>query len=180
MKKLLLLSIVILFNLSLNANAAEPEAAESKIAVVDIQKVLEKSTAAVDIRDRIKKQRDKYQSEISKEEEKLRADEQKLATESSVLAKQAFEKKREEFKAKLIKVQKDVQDKRANLDSSLSSSLEQVQKVVFEIIAELASEKGFEVAVPASQILYWKPEVDITNEVLKRLDKKLPKVKADK
>jgi Skp family chaperone for outer membrane proteins len=175
MKKILLLSIFVLLNLSVVANAAE-----SKIAVVNMQAILEKASAAVDIRERIKKQSEQYLAEITKEEDKLRADEKKLASESGVLAKEVLEKKRKEFQDKVIKVQKNAQDKRANLDNSFKNSLEQVDKVISEIIGELAKEKGFEVAMPTSQIIYWQKELDITDEVLTRLDKKLPKVKTGK
>jgi outer membrane protein len=174
MKKLSILLSVILLSLSFNASAAE-----LKIAVVDIQAVLQESKAAKDIREKIKKKRDKYQDEITNEEEKLRSEEQKLASQSGVLSKEAFEQKREEFKEKLIKVQRDVQEKRANLDNDLSSSLGQVQAVVFEIIADLSKEKGFELAIPTSQILYSDEGLNITEDVLKRLNKKLPKVKTN-
>ena len=172
MKKILVILLVGLFQFSLSANAAT-----LNVAVVDIQKVLQESKAAKDIREKIKKKRDKYQDEITKEEEKLREEEKKLASQSGVLSKEAFDQKREEFKEKLIKVQRDVQEKRANLDNTLSGSLAQVQKVVFEIIESLASEKNFELAIPTSQILYAQKGLNITDDVLKRLDKKLPKVK---
>lgn len=172
MKKLLVILFVGFFQFSVNANAAT-----LNIAVVDIQQVLQESKAAKDIREKIKNKRDKYQDEITKEEEKLREEEKKLASQRGVLSKEAFEQKREEFKEKLIKVQRDVQEKRANLDNTLSGSLAQVQKVVFEIIENLAKEKNFELAIPTSQILYAQKGLNITNDVLKRLDKKLPKVK---
>ena len=172
MKKVFILLLVGLFHLSANANAAS-----LAIAVVDIQKVLQESKAAKDIREKIKAKRDKYQGEITKAEEKLREEEKKLASQSGVLSKEAFNQKREEFKEKLIKVQRDVQEKRANLDNTLSGSLAQVQQVVFEIIENLAKEKNFELAIPTSQILYARTGLNITDDVLKRLDKKLPKVK---
>ncbi|MDA0782002.1 MAG: OmpH family outer membrane protein [Rickettsiales bacterium] len=172
MKKTLILIFITLFNISSAATAAD-----LKIAVVDIQQVLQDSKAANDIREKIKTKRDKYQDEITKEEEKLREEEKKLASQSGVLAQEVFEQKREEFKEKLIKVQRDVQVKRANLDNTLSGSLAQVQEVVFQIIEDLAKENGFEVAIPTSQILYANKSLNITDEVLKRLDKKLPKVK---
>jgi len=175
MKKILIIVSVVLFNLCFDSSAHA-----SKIAVVDIQKVLQESSAAKDIRNKIKQKRDKYQGEITKEEEKLRSAEKKLASQRGVISEEAFAQKREEFKEQLIKVQRDVQVKRANLDNSLASSLGEVQGVVFEIIGKLAKEKDFQVAIPTSQILYAEKSLNITAEVLKRLDKQLPKVKNTK
>jgi outer membrane protein len=170
MKKILALFTFILFATTLNSYAAD-------IAVVDIQKVLQDAEASKDIRDQIKVQRDKYQAEITKEEDELRKSEQKLNEQKSILSAEAFKDKREEFKDKLTKAQRDVQEKRAQLDAALNDSIGQVQKAVFEIISDMAKEKGFKLAITTAQTLYSEAGMDITDEVLKKLNDKLPKVK---
>ena len=40
----------------------------------------------------------------------------------------------------------------------------------------LSKEQGFDVALPSSQVLYGKETLDISDEVLARLNKQLPKV----
>jgi outer membrane protein len=170
MKKIFALFTFILFATTLNSYASE-------IVVVDIQKVLQEADAAKDIREQIKVQRDKYQADITKEEEELRQSEKKLTEQKSILSAEAFKEKREQFKDNLTKAQRDVQEKRAQLDAALNESIGQVQKVVFEVIAELAKEKGFKIAIPTSQILYSEDGMNITDEVLKKLNEKLPTVK---
>ncbi|MCE3233193.1 MAG: outer membrane protein [Rickettsiaceae bacterium] len=174
MKKIIGIFAVVLLFSGMNAFAKE---GSNDIAVVDIQRVLQDANAAKDIRDQIKVLRDKYQADISKEEEDLRKAEQKLTEQKSILSQDAFKDKREEFKNKLNKAQRDVQEKRTQLDASLNDSIGQVQKVVFDIISEIAKEKGFKLAVPTSQILYSEDSMNITDEVLQRLNKKLPTVK---
>jgi Skp family chaperone for outer membrane proteins len=66
--------------------------------------------------------------------------------------------------------------KKALLDSGFEHALSDIQKSVNEVIAELAKEKGFTLAVPTSQILYADPSMDVSKEVLERLNKKLPTV----
>jgi outer membrane protein len=171
MKKIFI--FVALISFSISAFAAD----KSELAVVDIQKVLQDSEAAKDIREQIKVQRDKYQAEITKQEEDLRSSEQKLTQQKSILSQDAFKEKREEFKEKLTKAQRDVQEKRSQLDNALNDSIGEVQKVVFQIISDMAKEKGFKIAIPTSQILYSEPGLNITEDVLKKLNDKLPKVK---
>ncbi len=146
------------------------------IAVVDIQKVLQESSAANDIREQMKAKRDKYQEEITRQEESLRSEEKKLSEQKGVLSAEAFEAKKDAFKEKLTKVQRDVQVKRSHLDSALNESLSEVQKVVYEIINELAKEEGFKIALPTSVILYVQDPLSITDEVLSRLNTRMPKV----
>ncbi len=73
-------------------------------------------------------------------------------------------------------MQKEVQSKKAMLDNGFERALMDIQKVVSEIIVEMAKEKGFSMAIPTSQILYADPKMDISAEVLDKLNKKLPKV----
>ncbi len=57
-----------------------------------------------------------------------------------------------------------------------SARCDEIQKAVTGIVADMAKEKGFSIAIPTSQILYADPKLDITDEVLKRLNQKLPKL----
>lgn len=173
MKKLLL--VAMLTFVCGGAIAAEPEKSE-KIVVVDMQKLLESSTAASSIKEQAKKERDSYQASVSKEEEQLRKEEAKLSEQRSILTQEAFAEKGRQFKDKVAKVQRDFQEKRAIQEQRLKQSLDQVNQVIFEIIDNLAQEQGFDIAVPTSQILYATKKLDITDKVLERLNQKLPQL----
>lgn len=171
MKKYIIIGLIALFSsVSVQATAAT-------VAVVDMQKILQESTAAKNIRQQINSKRDAYQAQITKEEENLRNEEKKIAEKRSALSPEAFEQERKKFNDKFVKVQRNVQEKRSKLDLALKQSLSIVNKNVIDIISELSKEHGFEIAIPTQQILYAGSALDITSEVLKRLNGKLPKVK---
>ncbi|MFW0777393.1 MAG: OmpH family outer membrane protein [Rickettsiales bacterium] len=155
------------------ANAAD---SKNMIAVVNIQQVMKDSTAAKSVREQLEKKQKSFQAGITKKEKELKKEDQELAKQRNVLSKEAFEKKAREFRNKATNVQKEVQSKKALLDNAFERSLGDIQKATTEIIADLAEEKGFSVAVPTSQILYADSSLDISDEVLSRLNKKLPKV----
>jgi outer membrane protein len=146
------------------------------IAVVDIQRVMKDSTAAKDVREQLEKKQKSFQAEITKKEEALQEEDKELGKKRSVLSKEAFEEKASAFRTKATDVQKDVQSKKALLDSAFENSLNDIQKVVTDIIKDLSNEKGFLLAMPSSQILYTDSGLDISSEVLKRLNEKLPKL----
>ena len=150
--------------------------AKQTIAVVNIQQVMKDSTAAKSVREQLETKQKSFQANISKKEEALQKEDQELGKQKSVLSKDAFEEKVKAFRTKATEAQKDVQSKKALLDSAFERSLNDIQKSVTDIIADIAKEKGFAIAVPTSQILYAAPNLDISAEVLEKLNKKLPKL----
>ena len=153
-----------------------PATAETKIAVVDIQKIMRDSTAAKSVRTQLETKQKAYQAEIKKKEGDMQKQEQQLAKQRNTLSPEAFQKKVEEFRKKATTMQKDVQKKKAALDRGFEKSLNDIQKVVNEIITAQAKEKGFQIAIPSGQLLYAEPSMDITSTVLSQLNAKLPKV----
>jgi len=148
-----------------------------QVAVVDLKKILEKSSATQSIQKEIEKKRNEIQEEISKQEEKLRKTDKDLADQRSIMDKEVFDKKVKEFKTEVVEAQRNAQNKRASLEHAYASSLKEVEKVVVSIVAELAGKKGFSVAIPRSNAIYSKSSLDISDEVLETLNKRLPKVK---
>lgn len=153
-----------------------PASAETKIAVVDVQKIMRDSSAAKSIRSQLESKQKAFQAEIKKKEEEMQAQEKSLAGQRATLSPEAFEKKVNEFRTKATKMQKDVQAKKSSLDSGFEKSLNDIQQVVNQVITDLAKEKSFNLAIPSGQLLYAEPGMDITAEVLSRLNSKLPKV----
>ena len=156
--------------------AAFADIASTKIAVVNIQEIMRDSTAAKSVREQLDAKQKTFQKEITKREDDLQKADKELGKQRSVLSKEAFEKKALEFRQKATDAQKEVQAKKALLDNAFARSLNDIQKAVTDIIAGLAKEKGFAIAIPTSQILYTDETLDISKEVLERLNQKLPKV----
>ena len=155
--------------------AAAPAYAET-IAIVNVQKLMQEAKAAKSAREQLESKQKSYQKEISQKEEKLKKEDQELAKKRDALSQDAFDKKVAAFRSEVTEVQKEVQQKKSALDEAFAQALTDIQKAVTDIIGELAEEKEFTVAMPASQVLYYEEKFDITEEVLSRLDKKLPKV----
>ena len=54
--------------------------------------------------------------------------------------------------------------------------MSKVNDKIKDIIAEISKEKELDVIIPAAQALYYKDNLDISEEVLKRLNKKITKI----
>lgn len=179
MKRPMLTTVAAIALLAFASPAVAADAAPSaavNVAVVNIQQVMRDSTAAQNVREQLEAKQKGFQADISKKEEALQKEDKELSKKRSVLSKEAFEEKARVFRSKATDVQKEVQEKKAVLDAAFERALAEIQKSVTEVIGEMSKEKGFALAVPTSQILYSDEKLDISAEVLKRLNQKLPKL----
>lgn len=146
------------------------------IATVNIQHIMQESAAAKSANEQLTNKQKAFQTEITKRDEQLQKEDQELKKQRGVLSKEAFEDKSRAFRNKVTEVQKEVQSKKALLDNAYARAVGEIQKTVSQIIADMAKEKGFVVALPTSQILYTDSKLDISKDVLEQLNKKLPKL----
>lgn len=146
------------------------------VAVLNIQEIMRESLAAKAIRQKLESKQKSFQSELSQKEQELQEKERTLAKQRSVLTGEEFEKRVKDFRAQATKAQRDVQTKKAKLDKAFAEALASIQKSVTSIVADMAKEKKFSVVMPTSQLLYADPALDITDQVLTELNKRLPTV----
>lgn len=150
-----------------------------EFATINIQAILRDSAAAKSTKAQIDAKREQYQGELRKIEDKLQKEDQALAEQRSLLSPEALKEKQKEFSAKITEAQKELQEKRLRLDAAYGKALNDIQEAVLEIVEEMAAEKGYQIVMPTSQLLYAVPSLDITQTVLAQLDKDLPKVEID-
>jgi len=151
--------------------------AAEKIATVNIQEVMSKSSAVQSVNKQVDGRRKSFQEQMKKKEEQLRAAEQDLGKQRTSLSTEAFEQKKKAFRDEITDAQRDLQQKKVSLEKGVAGAMGQVQKTVQGIVEDLAKEKSFEIAIATSQLLWAKSEMDITPEVIERLNKTLPDVK---
>lgn len=162
------------------AQTAEPAAAKVpmvKVAVINVEDILRKAAVAKSIREQIKKQRTEFQASIQKEEEQLRAADQELSKKRSVLSPEAFTEERKKFQAKLGDVQRRLQERGREYEKVDAEAMKKVQDVVNEIVVELAKQEDITMILRAEALVFWIKPLDMTAEILKRLDVKLPDLK---
>ncbi len=145
-------------------------------AVIDYQKILRDSSAAKSIRDQIETRRKAYQGEISKEEQRLHQAEKELAKQRSLLTPEAVADKRKVFEDDVASYQRMVAERRRQLDNLSAEALNEVRNALIEIVTGIADERGFNLVLPSSEVLFFARQIDLTDEVLGKLNAKLPEV----
>ena len=164
------IALATIFTLSsLSANA-------STIGVLDVEKIVKESIAMRDIQGKVTKKQDEYQKDVTKKQKDLEAEQKKLEGKKNILAKEAFEKEMKKFEEKVDDLKAFVYKKQNSLKKASMDSMSKVNDKIKDIIAEISKEKDVDLIVPTSQTLFYKDEMDISAEVLKRLNKKITKV----
>ena len=162
--------------------ASMPLQAQEKLppaiaVVVDYQRIFREAKAARAIRDQVETRRKLYQEQIAKEEQRLHESDKELARQRTLLSPEAFADKRREFEKRVAEVQRLVQERRRQLDQVHAAALNNVRAVLIQIIGEMSEARGFNLVLPTSGVLLFSPKIDLTEDVLTQLDRKLPNVK---
>ena len=159
--------------------AAEPPSAS--IIVIDSQQIRRDSLAGKDILRQIDDIRSAVQADIQKQEQQLRAEEDELKRQRAILTPEAFDQKRQAWEQKVMEVQRKVQEKNAALEMALQKANGELQRAIMPILQKTLETKNATFMVDKSQIILMAPNkgLDVTTDVIEKLDSVLPGVKVD-
>lgn len=149
------------------------------IGIVDVQKVLRESQASKTLRPQIEKLRKNYQTSVRKREAELRKASQELQRQRAILSPQAFANRRNAYEQSARKAQVDFQQRKRQLDNAYGKAMRTIQQSLVVAAAKIAEERKFDIVLPKSLVLLADQKLDITGEVLRRIDKSLPSVKLE-
>lgn len=155
-----------------SAHAATP----LRIGIVDVDKVMAESKAALDLQTQLQAKKESFQKEFSNKEKQLKETETSLVKEKDTLSAEEFAKKRKAYEEKIMDTRKLFQKSRNALDQGLSNAMQQLRKNIVESTAAVAEEKGYDVVLTRESVLIAANTLDITNDVLAKLDAKITKI----
>ncbi len=155
---------------------AAPEAASVIVGVVDIPKLMRESSAGKAILEQRQKYLANFQNETRKEEKELSDADRELVRQRTLLSPEAFSEKQGEFRKHLVEFQRTVEQRRRNLDRSVGAALGEIEKKIVELVQAAAKERSVNMVLSQTQVYMFEPRFDITDPVMERLNKTLPKV----
>ena len=174
MKPIYLLIIFLLLN---GFNAHADTYPNTSIAIVDLNLILSESKAAKAATKDFEKIQKDTESEIVESDKLMLEERNKLIEQQSVIAPEAFEVKAQDYEKKLQNYQVEKQNKLRNLEGVLQKARNEILENVKPILEELSKELGVTVILEKNSVLLSATNMDITDEVIKKLNKELPKIK---
>lgn len=144
------------------------------IAIVDYEKILAESKAGVSLQKQITAKREAFSKEFAEKDKSLKKAQADVIASKEKLSAEEFNKKRKAFDAQVGEV-KSLFEKRSNsLRQGVDQSMAELRKSIMESAAKVADEKGFDLVLTRDAVVIAEKDLDITSDVLKALDEKLP------
>ncbi|RDD35119.1 Outer membrane protein [Wolbachia endosymbiont of Cylisticus convexus] len=145
----------------------------TKAAIIDSDKVINESLALQNIQQQIKEQNSRLQQEFENELEKLKPSKE----ESDLLSEEAKKEKAEQFNKHAVSVRDNYAKKMSNLEENYREAVESVFNKIKEAAKRTAEKNNIDLVLLISkkdQVLYSMDEVDLSDVVLKNVNKEIP------
>ena len=146
------------------------------IGVIDAQKIYREATAVKMLQQQIDQQRGVFQDELREKEKVLREADQELARQRAILSSDAFNKRRKDLETQVSALQNEVRSRKDKLDTVFAEGMKQVRAALIEVSKEIADRKKLFLLIEKSAVVLVRPELEHSEEALKMLNQRLPKV----
>ncbi len=146
------------------------------VGVVDRPTIFKKSKAGQSLEQALGDKRKAINAEISKTEQGLRAKRQQLEQQRSSLPPADYQAKVAQLDKEFEALRKSANAKLKDWEQSRKKGLDQILQTLEGVIRDIAQKRGMTLIVDRAMIVMAAEAWDITNEVVKGLDAKLPKV----
>lgn len=150
-----------------------------KIAVIDMQKILNESVAYQGVVEQFENIRRKHRNKMTKLEDEIRDSENNLFKQKNIISKESYAEKVQELSKRIneIKAQKNNDVKK--FEVSFEKATNKIQKALIDVLSSIASNMNLDLVMAKSQVLLVGNNIDLTDIAVKELNKVLPKVKLD-
>lgn len=159
------------------ASAQSGDIPEVRIGVVDVQRIMRESKAGKSLQEQLGTVSRGYREDIGRKEKELSDAREELKRQRALLSADAFARKREEFEARVAEVQRSTQERKRQLERANARAQAEIDKAFLTILGGIAQERGLTMVVPRRTLILVDDRMDITAEVIKRLDEQVPQVK---
>ena len=150
---------------------------DTNVGVIDLNYILSESDAAVDAAKQIEDIAKQIEEEIKNTDQDLIDEQNELIESQQIMAPAAFDEKRKEYENKVQNYNVTRQEKLMSIDRIVSESRNEVLNALKPILEEISNDKGITVLLEKNSVLLNAENMDITEEALKDLNKKLPSIK---
>ena len=149
------------------------------IAVVDMQRIVGQSSAAVKVREYIESKKEEFGTELKNEEQELKIIQEDLASQRSIMPPDEFAELEATFRKRVEALQQMVAERNQLLEEMLSKSVQIIQLEAIKIITEIGKEKQLALTLDTSTVVIAANSINISSSVIELLNINLPEVDMD-
>jgi len=156
--------IAAVFLLSTSAAFAE----DMKIGYVDMQRALNETDDGRKAKEKLKKDFEQKQKELDEQQAALKKDMEDLEKKRTLLPADKLQAKEAELRTRLEKVQQMYMRHQQDLTKKEQEATQKIFERMTKIIQEIAAAENFSMIVDKSALVFAKPHLDLTNELIRR------------
>lgn len=162
--------------LFLPIGAAQAKRPPLSIAVVNVGKLLKDSKAMKAVREKAKKIQRGFKADYADSVKQLQKDEQDLRKRQPVITGREFERQRQDLTRRYVDLRRKSQAQARLLNQAYQKALAHFREEVVIVVKALAVEQGYTMVLNEATMIHVAPQYDITDTVLARINKRLPKI----
>ncbi|WP_043744433.1 OmpH family outer membrane protein [Paramagnetospirillum magneticum] len=170
------LALVVLLSFSGAAVAQRASSAPMSLIIVDIQQAQRDSLPGRALAAQRDKYQQNFQSEFNAARQALQRSDQDLAKQKGTMPQEAYDQKVKALELQVVAFQNKTQMAVRALEKSTDSAMAELMNAILTITGEIAAEMGANLVLPKQQVVLHEPRMDVTAQVIERLNKKLPTV----
>jgi len=149
------------------------------IAFIDMDIILKNSKIGISINEQIDKKTETAQKNLKQMEEDIRKKDSQLNTQKNILSEEEFKKKLKLLNTDLQNYQRSLQENRNIINNYKISATSKLLKNLKPILAEYSIEKNISVIFQKKDLIIAKNSLNITDDIIKILNKKVTKINLD-
>jgi outer membrane protein len=143
-------------------------AEDTKLGFVDMQRALNETEDGRKAKEKLKKDFDQKQKELDEQQNQLKKDMEDLEKKRTLLPADKVAQKEAELRSRLEKVQQTYVRHQQDLSGKEQKETAKIFERMTKIIQEIAASENFSMIVDKSALVFAKPHLDLTNEVIRR------------
>ena len=144
---------------------------------IDYTRVLNQSKAGADAQQKLKNKFESESKKFLKEEENLRKQESELISQKKALSNEDYQKKIDELRKKVAKLQTDKQNSLNEIAKSRASARQELLKTVNPILKAYMEENKIRLIVDKQSVILGDTTLEITDKIIEILNQKLNSIK---
>ncbi|MBF0439120.1 MAG: OmpH family outer membrane protein [Magnetococcales bacterium] len=144
-------------------------------AYVDVPRVMASSDAATHARDMLKKKLASKQQEVDSMESEIKSLKAKVEQGGKMMTQEARTEVENNTRRKFREYQRLVEDNQAAIDRENGVWTKKITEALRKVIEEIGAERGYTAVFGKGQVLYANSSIDISDQVLKKLNEQTKK-----
>jgi len=146
------------------------------ILVINRAQLLNESEAGKNIATQANTLRETIAKELEDEFQLIKSEEEQLIAQQSLLAPEVLQERAQKLQLRRQKFQVTQQVKNREYQASIAQATGEIGKVLEPILTEMITERSATILIDRAELIFATPEIDVTAEVMKRLNDKLTEV----